>query len=373
MATTVTEPKIKTADRLISTADDRHDGRRHMDESYSIQTRDLGRIYKLRGPKRKDDPKEVVALQDVSLGVRPGELFGLLGPNGAGKTTLIKILATLLLPTSGEAYVDGLDVVTEMGEVRRQIAMVSGGETSGYGLLTVEENLWMFARFCGLDNKTARERINSMLEVVGIADRKRTKISDLSTGLRQKMNFIRGFISDPNVVFLDEPTLGLDVNAARDVRSFIKQWMHDNPECTVLLTTHYMAEADELCDRLAIIDRGSLLAVDTPEALKRSLQREAIFKLKVEPLGRRPSRDEMIEAVRGVKQVMVSEHNTHTELQLMLEAEDVLSDVLQHLGGRGSSLISLEKQEPSLEDVFVSLVGRALDVDTSHDAEDENE
>jgi ABC-2 type transport system ATP-binding protein len=343
-----------------------------MDTNLAIETNDLGRVYRLRGPKRKGDAKQLVALDGVNLEVRRGELFGLLGPNGAGKTTIIKILATLLLPTSGSALVEGLDVTRDVQEIRRRISMVSGGETSGYGLLTVEENLWMFARFYGLDNATARKRIDALLEVVGIADRKRTKISDLSTGLRQKMNFVRGFISDPNVVFLDEPTLGLDVTAARDVRGFVKQWMHDHPDRTVLLTTHYMAEADELCDRLAIIDRGKLLACDTPENLKHRLQREAIFNLKVGPLGPKPSRDAMIEAVPGVRQATIVEQNGHTELNLILAQEDVLSNVLAHLTRRGSSLISLEKREPTLEDVFIDLVGRRLDVDTSHHAEGEH-
>ncbi|HEC23561.1 MAG TPA: ABC transporter ATP-binding protein [Chloroflexi bacterium] len=344
-----------------------------MNETLAIETRDVSRIYRLRGPRHKDDPKEIVALKDVSLEVRRGELFGLLGPNGAGKTTLIKILATLLLPTSGEAFVDGLNVVTEMQEIRRRIGMVSGGETSGYGLLTVEENLWMFARFYGLDNRTARERINMMLEVVGLTDRKRTKISDLSTGLRQKMNFVRGFVSDPHIVFLDEPTLGLDVTAAREVRSFVRQWLQDHPDRTILLTTHYMAEADELCDRLAIIDRGHVLACDTPTNLKRRLQREAIFRLRVGPLGPKPRRDEMIESVPGVRQVQVAEKNGHTDLSLILEREDVLPEVLAHLTRRGSNLISLEKREPTLEDVFIDMVGRGLDVDTSHRVDQDHE
>ena len=262
-----------------------------MNESLAIQTQGLGRIYKIRGPKRKDDPKEVIALEDVNLEVKRGELFGLLGPNGAGKTTLIKILATLLLPTSGTASVEGLDVVNDVPEIRRRISMVSGGETSGYGLLTVEENLWMFARFYGLDTAVARERIEQMFAVVGLTDRRRTKISDLSTGLRQKMNFVRGFVNDPDVVFLDEPTLGLDVSAARQVRDFVRQWMSDHPDRTIVLTTHYMAEADELCDRLAIIDSGKLLALDTPGTLKRALQKEPIFHLTVAPLGARPTRE----------------------------------------------------------------------------------
>lgn len=334
----------------------------------AIETRELVRIYKLRGSRRKDEPKELVALDGVNLEIRRGELFGLLGPNGAGKTTLIKILATLLLPTSGSAFVEGLDVVADAPQIRRIISLVSGGETSGYGLLTVEENLWMFARFYGLDSAVARERIDAMLNVVGMIDRKRTKISDLSTGLRQKMNFVRGFISDPDVIFLDEPTLGLDVTAAREVRSFVRQWMQDNVDRTILLTTHYMAEADELCDRLAIIDHGRVLVCDTPANLKRRLQREAVFNLKIAPLGPRPNRDAMIESVPGVRQVTVADRDGHTNLNLILETEKVLPDVLMHLTRRGSGLISLEKREPTLEDVFVSLVGRGLDVDTSHRA-----
>jgi ABC-2 type transport system ATP-binding protein len=184
------------------------------------------------------------------------------------------------------------------------------------------------------------------------------------------MNFVRGFISDPNVVFLDEPTLGLDVTAAREVRGFVQQWMRDHPDRTLLLTTHYMAEADELCDRLAIIDQGKVLACDTPENLKRRLQQEAIFNLRVGPLGPKPSRDDMIEAVPGVRQVSVDEQASHTDLNLILEREDVLSEVLAHLSRRGSSLISLEKREPTLEDVFVDLVGRGLHVDTSTRSEE---
>jgi len=332
-------------------------------DSLAIQAKDLGRIYKLRGRRRKDEAKTLVALESVNLEVERGQMFGLLGPNGAGKTTLIKILCTLLLPTSGTALVDGLDVNRDVTEIRRRISMVSGGETSGYGLLTVEENLWMFARFYGLDSTVAQKRIGDLLEIVGIADRKRAKISDLSTGLRQKMNFVRGFISDPDIVFLDEPTLGLDVSAARDVRGFVKQWLKDNPDRTILLTTHYMAEADELCDRLAIIDQGKVLVCDTPETLKQRLRKDAIYNLRVQPLGHRPSKDDMIENVPGVRQVSVTDHDGYNELNLILSADEALTDVLAHITRRGSKLMALEKREPTLEDVFMDLVGRRLDVD----------
>jgi len=330
----------------------------------------VGRVYKIRGAKNKTDAKTVVALDGVTLTVPCGQTFGLLGPNGAGKTTLIKILATLLLPSTGSARVLGYDVVDESKDIRRRISMVSGGETSGYGLLTVEENLWMFARFHGLESAVAKKRIGDLLEVVGIADRKRSKVSDLSTGLRQKMNFVRGFVSDPEVVFLDEPTLGLDPNAARDVRSYVREWMRVNPGRTILLTTHYMAEADEMCDRLAIIDRGRLLALDTPQHLKAGLQRDVVFTLRVAPLGPPPSREEMIEAVPGVRQVTVADRGEFSEVSLILEDEGRLADVLAHVTRRGSSLLALEKRAPTLEDVFVQLVGRRLDVDTTADGED---
>ena len=200
-----------------------------------------------------------------SLEVRPGELFGLLGPNGAGKTTLIKILTTLLAPTAGTAQVDGLDVVdARPTRFARVINMVSGGESSGYGILNVRENLWLFARIYGVPTAIAHERIDTMLDVVGLTDKAKSRISHLSTGQRQKMNFCRGFITDPKILFLDEPTLGLDVTSARAIRGFVREWMRERPERTLLLTTHYMAEADELCDRLAIIDSGQGAGVRHP-------------------------------------------------------------------------------------------------------------
>ena len=172
-----------------------------MSNSLAIETQNLGRIYKLRGSK-KETRKELIALQDVNLTVQRGELFGLLGPNGAGKTTLIKILTTLLSPTSGWARVAGADVHAEPNLVRPRINMVSGGESSGYGLLTVKENLWMFSQFYGAPSKEANERIEALLEMVGMKDRMHTKSSDLSTGLRQKMNIVRGL----SLIHISEPT-----------------------------------------------------------------------------------------------------------------------------------------------------------------------
>jgi ABC-2 type transport system ATP-binding protein len=349
----------------------------------AIRTQDLVRVYKLK-PSRKERrearragrqkllPEALVALDQVSVEVRRGEIFGLLGPNGAGKTTLIKILTTLLAPTAGRAWVDGLNVETEAADIRRRMNMVAGGETSGYGLLTVRENLWMFSQFYGIDYRTTNQRIDDPLRVVGMTDRKNTKISDLSTGLRQKMNFVRGFVTDPDIIFLDEPTVGLDVNASRKVRGYVKNWVTDNPAKTVLLTTHYMAEADELCDRVAIIDQGRILACDTPFDLKHTLQKDVVFRLQVASPPDQPPADGGLAggvcALDRVRSCTERHLDDHTELRLILEAEDVLTAVIGTLGRQGARLLSLEKQAPTLEDVFVDLVGRGLDEDTRHQA-----
>jgi ABC-2 type transport system ATP-binding protein len=329
--------------------------------NFALQTQNLGRIYKIRGGK-KTEPKELVALQDVTMEVKRGELFGLLGPNGAGKTTLIKILTTLLAPTTGWARVAGYDVAQAPEKVRPHINMVSGGEASGYGLLTVRENLWMFSQFYGMPSKDANRRIRELLEVVGMLDRLNTKSSDLSTGLRQKMNIVRGFLTGPQVLFLDEPTLGLDVGAARDVRKYIRLWLEENPERTLLLTTHYMVEADELCDRVAIINQGQVLACDTPSNLKRCLQQEAIFRIETSPLNGKPVKD--FAQLPGVRTVTEVQMEASVVLEFVLEQEPALGIVVNTLTAAGVQILNLQKREPTLEDVFVELVGHSM-----HEAE----
>ncbi len=325
---------------------------------FAIQTEHLGRIYKIRGGK-KTAPKELVALQDIKLEVRKGELFGLLGPNGAGKTTLIKILTTLLGPSSGWARVAGYDVVKEANRVRPRINMVSGGESSGYGLLTVRENLWMFAQFYGITSGVANSRIRELLEIVGLSDRSNTKSSDLSTGLRQKMNIVRGFLTDPDVLFLDEPTLGLDVGASREVRNFVRKWIDEDRERTLLLTTHYMMEADELCDRVAIINKGRVLACDTPSALKIRLQQDAIFRMEVSSLD--GAAVEQFEQLPGVRKVIHSPQDGFSVLEMILAQDDVLASVVNLLTISDLHILNLQKREPTLEDVFVALVGTSME------------
>ena len=325
----------------------------------AVRTEQLSRIYQIRGGK-KSEPKSLVALNDINLEVHPGELFGLLGPNGAGKTTLIKILTTLLAPTTGHAWVAGYDVAAEPEKVRPRINMVSGGETSGYGLLTVRENLWMFSQFYGLSSAVANKNIKHLLEVVGLSDRMNAKSSDLSTGLRQKMNIVRGFMTDPDVLFLDEPTLGLDVGASREVRRFIRSWVDDDPTRTLLLTTHYMVEADELCDRVAIINQGRVLACDSPSNLKHNLQQDAIFHLELSPFNGNLNAGKF-EALPGVRYVTHSPQDGFESLDLILEEEQALAGVINILNSASIRLLNLKKNEPTLEDVFVKLVGQSME------------
>ncbi|MGZ6344985.1 MAG: ABC transporter ATP-binding protein, partial [Candidatus Limnocylindrales bacterium] len=312
-------------------------------------------------------PNPVTALDGVDLEVAAGEFFGLLGPNGAGKTTLIKILTTLLLPTAGQARVFGFDVAAQTKQIRRIMNMVAGGEQSGYGLLTVREQLWMFSQFYGLRVREGWQRVDELIEAVGLEEQREQKVSALSTGQRQKMNLARGLLNDPWILFLDEPTLGLDVSAARSVRQLVSDWRAAVPGRTILLTTHYMAEADELCERIAIVDHGRILAIGSPAELKRMVQRESIFRLELDRLDRGPAALQGLPGVvRAVPAMGAADTGEVADRQtvivnLVLEDDAALGGVVGALGGLGSRIVALAKSEPSLEDVFVELVGRGFE------------
>ena len=326
----------------------------------AIEARNVRRVFKIK-PTKSQPAKETIALDGVDLQVRSGELFGLLGPNGAGKTTLIKILVTLLYPTSGQALVDGFDVVTQAQAVRERIAMVSGGETSGFGLLTVREQLWMFSQFYGVSSTVAAQRADELLKVVGLWDERDRKVHTLSTGMRQRMNLCRGLMSDPKILFLDEPTLRLDVGVARDIRAYIRQWISEKPGRTILLTTHYMQEADELCDRVAIIDQGRILICDTPAAIKRQSRQATYFQIITEPLD---GTEVTLCGLPGVVSCQSRLVDMGTELRITLADDGAIAHVVGSITGQGKRILALQKVEPTLEDVFVETVGRRFGDDT---------
>jgi ABC-2 type transport system ATP-binding protein len=329
-----------------------HDARR---DAPAVDARGVARTFRAaRGSG------EVCALAGVDVRIARGEIFGLLGPNGAGKTTLIKILTTLLYPTAGEARVAGFDVQREANEVRKRIGLVSGGESSGYGILTVRECLWMFSQFYGVPDRVARPRIEHLIATAGLEAQADTRINRLSTGQRQRMNFARGFVSEPEVVFLDEPTLGMDVNAARAMRRYVLDWVREQPGRTVLLTTHYMQEAEELCDRLAIIDHGRVLACDSLAGLRRMVESGQHVELEVRGAdGEAP----VLAALAGVPVAWGAPHPERgtRRLRFRLPPGRALADVLRELEAAALRVEAIATRETSLEDVFVALVGRGLE------------
>ncbi len=318
---------------------------------YAIEVTNLTRLF-----RSKRENHSIIALDNVNLKIDHGEIFGLLGANGAGKSTMIKILSTLLLPTYGNAYIHGYDILKDANYIRRIINLVSGGETPGYGILTVRENLWFFSQLYGLSNKDARERIGVLIKDMELEEYKDLRMHKLSTGYKQRLNLARGFINDPKVLFLDEPTVGLDLINARHIRSYIKEWIKSKSDRTILLTTHYMAEADEICDRIALIFKGKIVACDTPKRLKESVSSftSAIIDIK--------SNHVTLNNIDGIS-IIHEEYDGITRLKVLLEDQSYISKLLSSLNNNGYNILSIKMSEPTLEDVYIKYAGMGLSND----------
>jgi len=330
--------------------------------SYSIETDNLTRAFDVKrsvdGKQRKET---ILAVDHVNIRVKDGELFGLLGPNGAGKTTTIKLLTTLLLPTEGQAKVGGYDVVKEVDKVRRIIGSVAGNEGGFYWHLSARDNLWFFSQLYGLADDQARKRIVLLLDIVGLADRADDRVDKFSSGMKQKLCLARGLLNDPQIFFLDEPTLGLDPNIARTIRDFIREDIVRKAGKTVLLTTHYMNEADELCDRVAILDNGKVLACDTPTALKRMIGKATVLELEVSNMVDDVHAE--LSGLPGVSHLVVKTtdpSSNSASLKFHMSQEESLSHVIDALVRKNVKVDSMRKTEPNLEDVFIHFTGRGL-------------
>jgi ABC-2 type transport system ATP-binding protein len=296
--------------------------------------------------------KEVVAVDDISFDVQQGELFGLLGPNGAGKTTTVKMLTTLLIPTSGTAHVLGYDVVKQAEAIRPRIGFIFGGERGLYWRLSGVDNLRYFASLYHVDPAVSKKRIPYLLELVGLADRGQEKVEGYSRGMKQRLHVARTLLHDPEVLFLDEPTLGLDPVGARELRQVIRNLQAENK--TTLLTTHYMFEADALCQRIAVIDQGRIVALDTPEALKRHVSDLSVIELEVfgvsaevlERLRAQPFVDTVSVEEREQKQALI----VHSP-----RGSEAVPELLALFNGLRVGKVMV--REPTLEDAYVRLVG----------------
>jgi len=319
----------------------------------AISTDNLSRVFKTTTGIVRRKQKEIVALDGVSLSVESGELFGLLGPNGAGKTTITKILATILLPTSGRAEVLGLDVVRDTAKLRPRIGIVFGGERGLYWRLSGCDNIQYFADLYHVPPDVAGKRIPELLELVGLKDRADERVEGYSRGMKQRLHIARGLISDPEILFLDEPTIGLDPVAARELRQVI----HGLKEAgkTVFLTSHYMFEIDALCDRVAVLSKGKILTVDTPSALKRLVADLEV--VEIECLGAPSTVIAKLREHPGVEAVNVEAREQTQVLQIQAPAGAELVQYFLRLldGVRVQKVVT---RQPTLEDAYVKLVGK---------------
>lgn len=287
----------------------------------------------------------LTAVDHVSLGIEEGEIFGLLGPNGAGKTTLISMLATLLKPTQGTATVNGYDVRKDSDKVRRSIGIVFQDPSSD-DVLTGKENLYLHALLYGVSSQLRKQRIDEVLRLVGLEERADSIVKTYSGGMRRRLELARGLLHHPRVLFLDEPTLGLDPQSREHVWKYITD-LAEREQITILLTTHYMEEADSLCDRVAIIDQGQIIALDTPDNLKRSLGGDIICIT---------TSSEDTHLLSDLPYVHKAELSNCTLILTVENAAKHLPEILSKI----HDVSSVETRSPTLNDVFLHYTGKQI-------------
>ena len=330
----------------------------------ALETRDLVKVFE-RGRRtiwqrirREPDKRDrFPAVDGIDLVVEPGEIFGLLGPNGAGKTTTMKMLATLLIPTSGTIRVLGIDPLTRPREVRARLGAMLSGERSLYWKLTGRENLEYFAALYHVPPGETKARIANVLAAVKLADRADDYVERYSTGMRQRLALARALLPNPPLVVLDEPTVGLDPQASRDLRDRVRELKAQGR--TVLLTTHYMEEADQLCDRVAIIDHGRIVALDTPAALKRTIRAEEVVHLEIALDGdERPVIDRLARSATVARSER--SNGTLAVTAHCASARDFVPAAFDAARSTGATIRHVEVVPVTLEDVFLAVTGRAL-------------
>ncbi|MGD0477167.1 MAG: ABC transporter ATP-binding protein [Nitrososphaerales archaeon] len=298
---------------------------------------------------------DFVALDDVSFDVKKGEIFGLLGPNGAGKSTTLRILSTLARPTKGTASIGGYDIVKDDTEVRKLIGIVSE-KMIMYDRLTARENLWFFGSLFEIPGDVLTQRIDELLDLVQLTKWKNALVGTFSTGMRQRMNVVRALLNMPRVLFLDEPTLGLDPQSSVEIREFVKKLNRENGT-TIIVTTHTMVDADMLCDRIAIIDHGKVVALDTSTNLKKLISGgdNTVLKLGVANLTA-----DLLETLRTLECVQSVSQENSTHIRLIARGDDAFDSVIDAVRSKGGKIASIENLQPTLEDVFLHLTGHEV-------------
>ena len=318
-----------------------------------VEVTGLHRVYRTSTGLVRRRRKDIAALRGVDFQVEPAEIFGLVGPNGAGKTTLIKILTTLLLPSAGSARVLGLDVATEHRRIRPRINFLFGGERGLYWRLSAEDNLRYFADLYHLPPADAKPRVGELLDLVGLTERRQERVEGFSRGMKQRLHIAKALLNRPEVVFLDEPTIGLDPVAARSLRELIR--LIRDQGTTVVLTSHYMWEMGYLCDRLAVLDLGEIRFLDAPNALLRRVAGTHVVELAV-PDGA-GDLAAVGSALEASGRVTVSEAGGRQTIRVHTSAPE------QVLGALGAGTLAAFTRaaavvrEAQLEDAYVLMVG----------------
>jgi len=293
---------------------------------------------------------KVRAVDGISFNVKKGEIFGLLGPNGAGKTTTIRMLSTLTRPTEGTATVGGYDIVKNDNEVRKLIGLVAE-KIIMYDRLTAKENMWFFGKLYNIPKEVLKKRIDELLELVQLGKWKDSQVGTFSSGMRQRMNVIRALLNMPEVLLLDEPTLGLDPQSSVEVREFIKKINREN-KTTIILTTHMMIEADMLCDRIAIIDHGKIAALDTSKNLKKLVSGTDTTILELEIANLTTNIVSLIQSLKCVSSV--SQDNA-THIKVQANGNDAFDTIIDAIRAEKGKINSVKNLEPTLEDVFLHI------------------
>jgi len=308
----------------------------------------------------RNKTKTVTAVNDVSFEVQRGEIFGLLGSNGAGKSTLIRILTTLLSPTSGQAFVDNHDITKDPEKIREIIGVCAQNYTSDVEL-TAYDNLEFYGKLENVPDSILPDRIWELLKIAGLADRANMPVRTFSGGMMRKLEIVRAFIHRPLILFLDEPTIGLDPEARREVWQQIL--MLNREHTTIILTTHYMDEAEKLCNRIAFVDHGSLIALDTLENLRKLIPAGDLIEIGVDHSD--PRIEDAIRTIDLVNAVSVTEHTITISAS---NGSRVIPAILAIFEQYAVPIISISIRSPSLEDIFIYLTGKGIDSgnDTAH-------
>ena len=295
------------------------------------------------------------AVDNISFDVRKGEIFGLLGPNGAGKSTTLRMLSTLARPTSGTATIGGYDIVKNDNEVRKLIGIVSE-KMILYNRLTAKENLWFFGSLFNIPKDVLTKRIDELLEFVQLTKFKNAQAGTFSTGMRQKMNVVRALLNTPQILYLDEPTLGLDPQSSVEIREFVRKLNKENGT-TVIITTHMMVDADLMCDRIAIVDHGKIVALDTSANLKKQISgaNTTIIKLEITNLN-----SELVETIKALDCADSVTQEDATHLKILVHGNEAFDSIIDAIRAKNGKINSMENLQPTLEDVFLHITGHQV-------------